>query len=42
MDINPLIKLEMVEKEEGSVFFLRDTLSYKIGSDLNMNSGVSE
>ena len=42
MDINPLIKLEMVEKEEGSVFFLRDTLSYKIGSDLNMNSGASE
>ena len=37
MDIYPFIKLEMVSKEEGSVFFLRNTLSYKIKPDLNMN-----
>ena len=37
MDIYPFIKLEMVSKEEGSVFLLRNTLSYKIKPDLNMN-----
>ena len=42
MDKNPFIKLEMVAKEEGSAFFLRNTLSYKIRSDLNMNSDAIE
>ena len=38
VDINLFIKLEMVSKEEGSAFFFRNTLSYKIRSDLNIIS----
>ena len=41
MDKNAFIKLEIVAKEEGS-FFLCNTLSYKIRSDLNMNSDAIE
>ena len=42
MDINPFIKLEMVAKGGGFCIFLRNTLSYKIRSDLNMNSDAIE
>ena len=40
MDMNPFINLEMVAKEEGSVFFY--VTRYLIRSDLNMNSDVIE
>ena len=42
MDINHFVKQEMVAIVEGSVFFLGSMLSYKVKSNLNMNSDAIE
>ena len=42
MDINLFINLETSTKEEVSVFFLRESCTYKLGSDLNITSVTIE
>ena len=42
MDIDLFIKLGTSAKEEGSVFFLRESYTYKLRSDLNINSDAIE